>query len=64
LAKDPDKLLSEVEENLKFLSLLGVEFVTRESSGLSLEEIILNCQKCPLATTADKDNPCHEVSKG
>jgi len=49
LAKDPDKLLSEVEENLKFLSLLGVEFVTRESSGLSLEEIILNCQKCPLA---------------
>jgi len=38
-----------VEENLKFLSLLGVEFVTRESSGLSLEEIILNCQKCPLA---------------
>jgi len=51
LAKDPDKLLSEVEEKLKFLSLLGVEFVTRESSVLLLEETILNCQKCPLAQT-------------
>lgn len=51
MAKDPDKLLSEVEEKLKFLSLLGVEFVTRESSVLLLEETILNCQKCPLAQT-------------
>ena len=51
LAKDPDKLLSEVGEKLKFLSLLGVEFVTRESSVLSLEETILICQKCPLAQT-------------
>lgn len=51
MAKDPDKLLSEVEEKLKFLSLLGIEFVTRESSVLSLEETILNCQKCPLAKT-------------
>lgn len=40
-----------MEEKLKFLSLLGVEFVTRESSVLSLEETILNCQKCPLAQT-------------
>lgn len=40
-----------MEENLKFLSLLGVEFVTRESSVSSLEETILNCQKCPLAQT-------------
>jgi len=51
LAKQADKLLSEVEEELKFLSLLGVEFVARESSVLSLEETILNCQKCPLAQT-------------
>lgn len=49
LAKDPDKLLSEVEEKLKFLSLLGVDFVTQESPALSLEETILNCQKCPLS---------------
>ena len=40
-----------MEEKLKFLSLLGVEFVTRESSVLLLEETILNCQKCPLAQT-------------
>lgn len=40
-----------MEEKLKFLSLLGVEFVTRESSVLSLEKTILNCQKCPLAQT-------------
>jgi uracil-DNA glycosylase family 4 len=51
LARDPDKLLSEVGEKLKFLSLLGVEFVTQETSVLSLGETILNCQKCPLAQT-------------
>jgi DNA polymerase len=49
LAKDPDKLLSDVEEKLKFLSLLGVDFVTQESPALSLEETILNCKKCPLS---------------
>jgi DNA polymerase len=49
LAKDPDKLLSEVEEKLKFLSLLGVDFVTQKSPVLSLEETILNCQRCPLS---------------
>ena len=38
-------------EKLKFFSLLGVEFVTQESSVLSLEETILNCQKCPLSQT-------------
>ena len=51
MAKDPDKLLSEVGEKLKFFSLLGVEFVTQESSVLSLEETVLNCQKCPLSQT-------------
>jgi uracil-DNA glycosylase family 4 len=51
LAKDPDKILSEVEEKLRFLSLLGVDFVTLESSVLSLDETILNCQQCPLAQT-------------
>jgi len=51
LVKDPDILLSEVGEKLKFLSLLGVDFVTQETPNLSLEETILNCQKCPLAQT-------------
>ncbi len=51
MVKDPDILLSEVGEKLKFLSLLGVDFVTQETPNLSLEETILNCQKCPLAQT-------------
>ena len=51
MTKSPDKLLSEVGEKLKFLSLLGVDFVTQETSVLSLEETILNCQKCPLSQT-------------
>ena len=51
MAKQVDKLLNEVEEKLRFLSILGVSFVARESSVLSLEETILNCQKCPLAQT-------------
>lgn len=51
MAKRADKLLGEVEEKLRFLSLLGVDFVARGSSELSLEETILKCQKCPLAQT-------------
>jgi DNA polymerase len=49
LAKDPDKFLEEVGEKLKFLSLLGVDFLTQETAILSFEETILKCQKCPLA---------------
>jgi DNA polymerase len=51
LAKDPDTILGDVEEKLRFLSLLGVEFVSKDSTVLSLEETILKCQKCPLAET-------------
>ena len=51
MGKEADVLLGEVEEKLRFLSLLGVEFVTRESPSLSLEETILNCQRCPLSQT-------------
>lgn len=51
MSKDPDILLSDVEEELKFLSQLGVGFITRETPAVSLDEAILNCQKCPLAQT-------------
>ena len=51
MAKNPDKILGEVEEKLRFLSLLGVEFVSQDSTVLSLEESILKCQKCQLAET-------------
>ena len=49
MEKKADALLSDVKEKLQFLSLLGVDFVTRESPSLSLEETILGCQRCPLA---------------
>jgi uracil-DNA glycosylase family 4 len=51
LEKEADLLLADVKEKLQFLSLLGVGFVTRESSAPSLEETILGCQRCPLART-------------
>jgi len=51
LAKDPDAILSEVEEKLRFLYHLGVEFVTQEPPAVSLEDTILSCQKCPLGQT-------------
>lgn len=51
MAKDPEKLLDEVGEKLKFLSLLGVGFVVQETPLLSLEKSILTCQKCPLSRT-------------
>lgn len=55
-----DKLLSNLEERIKFFSQLGVEYlspppasgpcssVSKKSSFLSLKENILHCQKCPL----------------
>lgn len=55
-----DKLLSNLEERMKFFSQLGVEYlsslpaslpyssVSKSSSFLSLKESILHCQKCPL----------------
>ncbi len=51
MANRAEKLISELEEKLKFFSLLGVDFVTQESPLLSLEESILRCQRCPLAQT-------------
>ena len=44
-------------EKLKFLSNLGVGFIMRESSGVSLDDIIRNCQKCSLAETRTKAVP-------
>jgi len=57
LTKDPDLVLDEVGEKLKFLSHLGVGFIMRESSGVSLDDIIRNCQKCSLAETRTKAVP-------
>jgi uracil-DNA glycosylase family 4 len=57
LTKDPDLVLDEVGEKLKFLSHLGVGFVMRESSAESLDDVIRSCQKCSLAETRKKAVP-------
>ncbi len=57
LAEGAEKLLSAVEEKLKFLSLLGVDFIMEESPLLSLEESILQCQLCPLSQTRSNAVP-------
>jgi len=49
LGKAAEKLLFDLEEELKFFSLLGAEFIIKESHFVSLQERILHCQKCPLA---------------
>ncbi len=51
MERDPEKLLDNLGENLQFLSLLGVDFITRDTSFSSLEKEILSCQKCPLSQT-------------
>jgi DNA polymerase len=51
LEKKVDKLLESIEERLKYLSSVGVEFVSASSKEpvySSLNERILGCQKCPL----------------
>jgi len=51
LAKGAEELLEAIEEKLKYFSLLGADFVIKESPLLSLEEAILQCRLCPLAQT-------------
>jgi DNA polymerase len=51
LDKKTDRFLSGVEENLRFFSEIGAGFVSQGASSPSVEERILNCQKCPLAST-------------
>jgi DNA polymerase len=51
LDKKADRFLSDFEENLHFLSEIGAGFVAKGASPPSVEERILSCQKCPLAST-------------
>lgn len=50
MEKRNEKILQDIEEDLKFFSELGVEFIfsTKDSFFISLQERILHCQKCPL----------------
>ena len=54
MEKRAERIIADLEERLKYFSLLGVEFIespsaSQETYYLSLKEQILNCQKCPLA---------------
>jgi len=62
LGKNPDKLLTDLQERLNYLRQLGVEYLylppvvrspvsSQRSRFLALEKKIKNCRACPLAET-------------
>jgi uracil-DNA glycosylase family 4 len=57
LERKTDRFLADIEENLLFLSEIGAGFVTKGTSPPTVEERILSCQKCPLASTRTKAVP-------
>jgi uracil-DNA glycosylase family 4 len=57
LARSSEKILDDLGENIRFLSLLGVGFITGDSAFSALEKKILGCQKCPLSQTRTKAVP-------
>jgi len=62
LEKEAEKLVSDLEERVKFFSQLGVEFISspvsaEDSSFRALRERILECQKCPLSRERIKAVP-------
>jgi len=57
LDRKTEQFLSDVEENLLFLSEIGVSFVAKGTSPPSVEDRIRSCQKCPLASTRTKAVP-------
>ncbi len=46
-----EKILSGLEERLRYFSQIGAEFIMQESPFLSLEQQILKCRQCALAET-------------
>jgi len=57
LVKPSDRLLNDLEEGVKFFSLLGIEFIGDVSPLHGLIEEILRCTKCPLAQSRQKAVP-------
>ncbi len=54
MGKEAEKLLTELEERLRYFSQLGIEFIpslsaSRDSLSLTIKEKILNCQECGLS---------------
>jgi DNA polymerase len=75
LREKADKLLSNLEERMKFFSQLGIEYlsspvsssvsstVSKRPSLLSLRKNILHCQKCPLSQARKNAVPGEGDSK-
>ncbi|MGQ9671756.1 MAG: uracil-DNA glycosylase [Candidatus Aminicenantales bacterium] len=64
MEKRKDDRLDQLEEGLRFLHELGVDFILKENKRMaqrnnlfSLHERILNCRLCPLAQTRRKPVP-------
>jgi len=51
LNKKNHNIISDIEENLRFFSQIGAEFIFKKDLDLTLDERILQCRKCPLAQT-------------
>ncbi len=49
MERKTEKLLTDLEENIKFFVQLGIPSISVESSALSIEERVCQCQKCPLS---------------
>jgi uracil-DNA glycosylase family 4 len=57
LDEKPDRLLTDVEENLRFLFEIGAGYVAQRSFSPSIEERILGCRRCPLGSARTKAVP-------
>ena len=51
MERKTEKLLTDLEENIKFFAQLGIPSVSVEPSALSIEERICQCQRCPLSSS-------------
>ena len=57
MERKTDRLLTDLEENLKFFMQLGIESTFVESLAPSIEERILHCHRCPLSESRTKAVP-------
>ncbi|MBE0460330.1 MAG: uracil-DNA glycosylase [Candidatus Aminicenantes bacterium] len=49
--KKIEKALLDLEEKIKYFSLLDIGFIQKKSSPFNVSDRILHCQKCPLSLT-------------
>ncbi|MBN1224771.1 MAG: uracil-DNA glycosylase [Candidatus Aminicenantes bacterium] len=57
MEKRTEKILSDLEESIKFFSELGIASLSADKPGPSIEERILRCRLCPLSASRTKAVP-------